>query len=318
MLRYAVVGSGAVGCFYGMRLAHAGAPVQFLIRSGAEEARRLGLDLTSPDGDIHLAAPAAAADWSELEPCDVLLVAVKATANPDVLAQLRRHADRLLGSGGVVLLAQNGIGAEPAFAEAVGDREVLGGLAFLCAQRRGPRWVHHLDFGALTIATHTPDGTPGGTTGVMRAIAADLTATATQVLLDDDLLRARWRKLMWNIPFNPLSVILDATTADLMADPDAVALIRRLMGEVAAAAAAEGHPLPDSLPDDLLGVTARMAPYATSMKLDHDAGRPLEVDTMLGEPLRRAARTGARMPSVAVLHDQLAFLASRGWSRPRG
>lgn len=312
MLRYAVIGSGAVGCFYGIRLAHAGARVQFLMRSGAPEARRLGLDLASPDGDLHLASPDVVGDWSQLEPCDVLLVAVKATANAEVQARLADQAGRLLGPDGAVLLVQNGIGAEAGYAAAVPGREVLGGLAFLCAQRRGPRLVRHLDFGALTMAAFTPEERPAGTTPAMRAIAADLAATATPALLDDDLVRARWRKLMWNVPFNPLSVILDASTAELMADPGTVGLIRRIMAEVARAAAAEGHPLPDTLPDELLAATARMAAYETSMKLDHDAGRPLEVDVMLGQPLRRAARTGTAMPSVAVLHDQVSFLDRRG------
>jgi 2-dehydropantoate 2-reductase len=311
VLRYAVVGSGAVGCFYGIRLAHAGADVQFLMRSGLREVQAHGLDLSSPEGDIHLDDVAVSPDWAALEPCDVLLVAVKATANADVLAHLAEHADRLLAPGAGILLAQNGIGAEPAYAAAAPGREVLGGLAFLCAQRTGPRSVAHLDFGALTVAAHAPDEAAGGITPLMRAIAEDLAAARTPVLLDEDLIRARWRKLLWNIGFNPLSVILDATTDALMADPNTVTLVRTLMTEVAAAAAAEGRELPASLIEDLLATTARMAPYATSMKLDADAGRPMEVEAMLAEPLRRAERAGVAMPGVAVLHHQLAFLDRR-------
>ncbi|MGB7982173.1 MAG: 2-dehydropantoate 2-reductase [Candidatus Nanopelagicales bacterium] len=311
MLRYAVVGSGAVGGFYGIRLAHAGAHVQFLVRHGADEVRAHGLDLTSPQGDLQLSEVAVAADWSALAPCDVLLVAVKATANDDVLTHLRAHADRLLASDAGILLVQNGIGAEPTFAAAAPGREVLAGLAFLCAQRTGPHTVAHLDFGALTLAAHGPDEAPAGVTPLMQAIAADLVAARTAVLLDEDLIRARWRKLMWNIAFNPLSVILDATTDQIMADPDTVALARTLMTDVAAACTAEGRVLPDGLIDELLAATAQMAPYATSMKLDADAGRPLEVDAVLAEPLRRASRSAAAMPSVAVLYQQLAFLDAR-------
>jgi 2-dehydropantoate 2-reductase len=309
--RYAVVGSGAVGGFYGIRLAHAGAPVQFLVRHDAEQVRRHGLDLASPEGDLHVEDVDVAQDWSALQPCDVLLVAVKATANTDVLTQLSEHADRLLAPSGGILLVQNGIGAEADFAAAAPGRQVLGGLAFLCANRTGPCSVAHLDFGALTIAAHAPGEVPAGVTPLMQAIAEDLAAAATACLLDEDLVRARWRKLMWNIPFNPLSVILDARTDALMGDPAAVDLVRQLMGEVAAAAAAEGRVLPEGLVDDLLSATAAMAPYATSMKLDADAGRPLEIEAMLAEPLRRAHRAGVEMPAVAVLHRQLAFLDRR-------
>jgi 2-dehydropantoate 2-reductase len=311
VLRYAVVGTGAVGGFYGIRLAHAGASVQFLVRTGADLVRARGLDLTSPEGNVHLAGVAVAARWDELDPCDVLLVAVKATANEAVLTELTRHAGRLLGDGGSVLLVQNGIGAESRYAAAAAGREVLGGLAFLCAQRTGPCSVAHLDYGPLTLAAHTADERPAGISPRMREVAEDLAAAGIACPLDEDLVRARWRKLMWNVPFNPLSVILDATTDALVADPKSLALIRTVMAEVAAVAAAEGHALPDGLIDELLAATARMAPYATSMKLDAEAGRPLEVDVLLAEPLRRARRAEVAMPSVAVLHEQLAFLDRR-------
>ena len=317
MLRYAVVGSGAVGCFYGIRLAAAGAPVQFLFRHGAELVRARGLRLDSPDGDLHVAAPRIASDWDGLDPCDVLVLATKATANPDVLARLATRSERLVAPSGAVLLVQNGIGAEPALADAAGGRQVLGGLAFLCSRQVGPGHVEHLDYGALTIAAHAPGEAPGGVTPVMRAIAEDLAAAGTTAHLDEDLVRARWRKLMWNIPFNPLSVILAAATDELVGDPGTEALIGTIMAEVAAAAAAEGRPLPDALPGELLAATRRMAPYDTSMKLDADAGRPLEVDAMLGEPLRRAARSGTAMPAVSVLHQQLSLLDRRIRARGR-
>jgi 2-dehydropantoate 2-reductase len=311
VLRYAVVGSGAVGCFYGIRLAHAGAPVQFLVRREADRVRADGLVLRSAEGDLRLPGAGVAGSWAELAPCDVLVVAAKATANDDVLARLTEHADRVLADGGGVLLIQNGIGAETRYAAAAPGRQVLGGLAFLCARQVGPGAVEHLDYGALTIAAHGAGEHAVGVTALMQGIAADLRAARTEVQLDDDLVRARWRKLMWNVPFNPLSVILSAATDELVADPSVVRLIGTLMAEVAAASAAEGRTLPDDLPGQLLAATRRMAPYATSMKLDADAGRPLEVEALLAEPLRRAARTATPMPAATVLRDQLEFLDSR-------
>jgi 2-dehydropantoate 2-reductase len=320
VLRYAVIGMGAVGGFYGIRLAGAGARVQFLVRHDTERVRADGLHLRSPEGDVRLATPDVAADWDELEPSDVLLVATKATANDEVRARLAEHATRLLGPGGGILLAQNGIGAEPGFADAAPGREVLGGLAFLCSRRVGPGRIEHLDYGALTVAAHALGEQPAGITPLMEGVAADLRATGTEVILDEDLVRARWRKLMWNIPFNPLSVILDADTDVLVSDPSTVQLIGTVMAEVAAAAAAEGRDLPVGLAELLLAATRRMAPYATSMKLDWDAGRPMEVDALLGAPLLRAARSGTAMPATTVLHQQLAFLDARaqGGVQPAG
>lgn len=318
MLRYAVVGSGAVGGFYGIRLAAAGASVQFLFRHDADRVRAAGAQLRSAEGDLHVAPARVAASWDELEPCDVLLVATKATSNVEVTSQLARHADRLLGDDGGLLLVQNGIGAEAAFAAAAPGREVLGGLAFLCSRLVAPGIVEHLDYGALTIAVHTADEAPGGITPLMTSLAQDLTCARTEVHLDEDLVRARWRKLMWNVPFNPLSAILAADTEEIVADPSAVALVRTLMAEVAAACAAEGRALPPALPEELLAATRRMAPYATSMRLDAEAGRPMEVDAMLGEPLRRGARSGTPMPAMTVLHRELDFLDRRPRARSAG
>lgn len=316
MLRYAVIGTGAVGGFYGIRLAEAGADVQFMFRRDAHMVRERGLLLTSPLGDVQLTEATVRGSWSELQPCDVLLVAVKATSNAEVRQQLAEHVDRVLAPRGAILLIQNGIGVEADYARF--GVPVLGGLAFLGAKRTGPGTVAHLDFGALTLAAHTHGEQPAGSTPMMRSVAEDLSAARVDTVLDDDLVAARWRKLMWNVPFNPLSVILDATTDEIMADESAVGLVRRVMQEVASAAAAEDRPIPAEFVDGLLAVTAHMAPYATSMKLDADAGRPMEVDVLLAEPLRRARRAGVDMPSVQVLLDQLAFLDRRNATRGQG
>lgn len=116
MLRHTVVGSGAVGCFYGVRLAHAGAAVQFLFRHDADDVRAHGLVLESPEGDTELREVSVSSDWAGLAPCDVLLVAAKATAHEEILKRLREHIGRLVVPGGIVMLVQNGIGAESAYA----------------------------------------------------------------------------------------------------------------------------------------------------------------------------------------------------------
>jgi 2-dehydropantoate 2-reductase len=309
--RYAVVGSGAVGLFYGIQLAVGGAEVTFLDRRGAQAIRSRGVVIHSPRGDLSVTRPSVAAGWDELSPCDVLLVATKATANADVLEDLTRHADRVLPAGGAVLLIQNGIGAESGFAAAAPGRDVLAGLAFLGARRTEPGVVEHLGYGTLTLAHYRADEGPAGVTVAMNQIADDLRAGGVEVVLDDDLVRARWQKLMWNLPFNPLSVLLDASTHELVGDPDAAALVRALMAEVVEIAAAEGHPLPGGLAEILVAATTTMAPYDTSMRVDADAGRPLEVETIVGEPVRRAHRAGVPVPRAEMLLSLLRFTDRR-------
>lgn len=312
MTSYAIVGVGAVGGFYGIHLARSGAEVHFLLRSADPGDQALRMD--TPNGVIEVRNGAQCQfhhDLADVPQVDVVLVAVKATANEAVIPQVAG----LLRPGGAVLLVQNGIDAEPQYATALPeDAEVLGGLAFLGAHRTAPTRFVHVDHGALTIGRYLPDYRPAGESPAMAAVAADLARAEVPCVPAPDLLAARWQKLIWNIPFNGLSVLLQARTDALMADPSSAQLARALMDEVVAAAAADGRALPEGLIDQMLEVTREMPPYAPSMHLDYQHGRPLEVQAMYRNPLRRAEHSGAQMPRTAMLADALAFLDARNRS----
>jgi len=117
--------------------------------------------------------------------------------------------------------------------------------------------------------------------------------------------------LMWNVPFNGLSVVLDASTKALIEDPSATALARTLMEEVAAASAAWGRPQPEDAIEKTLEHTKQMVPYDSSMRLDYLAGRPLEIEAILGNPLRAGEQAGVPVPSLRMLYRQLHFLQSQ-------
>jgi 2-dehydropantoate 2-reductase len=283
MTTYAVIGVGGVGGYYGTNLAASGADVHFLIRGAASPGDRL--ELSSPDGDITLRPGRDCQvhrDWSTVPPVDIAVVAVKATANAEVAGRL----GPIVRPGGAVVLIQNGIDEEPRFATALGSEvEVIGGLAFLASYRRSATRFVHIDYGTLTVAAFRPGYARAAPTAAMTALAQDLGRRGIPVVLTEDLLQARWQKLAWNLPFNGLSVVLDATTDALMAHEPIQGLIAELMGEVQAAAAGDGRPLGEDLPEQLLALTRRMRPYASSMKLDFDARRPLEVDALpCGDP----------------------------------
>jgi 2-dehydropantoate 2-reductase len=305
--RYAIIGTGAVGGFYGARLARAGCEVHFLLRSDFEHVREHGLRVDSVAGDFRLARVHAHGRAEDLPACDVVVVALKATQN-DRLAELLTAA---AGEGGLVLMLQNGLGGEQAAAEVVGPDRVLGGLAFICAEKAGPGQVRHLDYGFLTLADYAADGRPRGITDRLRAVGADFEAAGVDVALAEDLVLARWKKLVWNVPFNGLSVVLDAGTDALLVDPDARALVVDLMDEVRAGAAACGREIEPAFRDHMLDLTERMTPYRTSMKLDADRGRPMEVEAIFGAPLRAARAGGTDLPHIATLYRQLRFLDAR-------
>jgi 2-dehydropantoate 2-reductase len=319
-LRYAMVGTGAIGGYYGACLQRGGAEVHFLLHSDYDQVVQRGLTVESGAGNFALPAVRAHRSTATMPPVDVVLIALKTTQNqllPNLLAPV-------LGPKTAVLTLQNGFAIEDDLAPWVGDRPLLGGLCFICANKVGPGTIRHIDYGTLLLGQHRRDRQPAGVSPLLRAIAADFEAGQVPVELTDDLRLARWRKLVWNIPFNGLSVILNATTDAMMADPDIRQLAEQLMAEVIEASQRDGEALSPGqgrhlsaeLIPQMLAHTEQMRPYRTSMKLDFDAGRPLEVEAIYGNSLRAAQAAGAAVPKIDMLYRQLKFCDSRSVQEP--
>ncbi|MEC4893807.1 MAG: putative 2-dehydropantoate 2-reductase [Oscillatoria sp. PMC 1051.18] len=301
---YAIIGTGAIGGFYGACLQRDRHDVHFLLRSDYDRVQEHGLIIESVQGDFTLPHVQAYNDAAKMPACDVAVVALKATQN-HILRQILPH---VLKDDGVVLLLQNGLGCEPEIAEIVGSRRVIGGLCFICANKVGAGHIRHLDYGAVKLAEYADDYQACGITGKMREIAGDFEAAGIPVELGEDLARSRWEKLIWNIPYNGLSVVLDATTEEMMADKEMRLLITNLMQEVLLGAKSNGREIPDSFVQKNLDHTDKMEPYLTSMKLDYDRQQPLEIEAIFGNPLRSAAAAGVSLPRIEMLYQQLKFL----------
>lgn len=304
---YAILGTGALGGFYGACLQKAGLDVHFLLRSDREHVSKHGLVIESPDGNFTLPHVHAYGDVREMPRCDVVAVTMKTTQNH----LLSKMLPDVVKDNGVVLVLQNGLGIEEEVAQIVGSERVMGGMCFICSNKVGPGRIRHLDYRLITLGEYAPNYQSCGITERMRQIAGDFELAGIPIVLAEDLLRVRWEKLVWNIPFNGLSVVLDATTNTLMANVHIRGLVEQLMGEVVAGAAASGCLLSPNIIDKMIDHTIKMKPYRTSMKIDYDEGRPLEVETMFGNPLRKAQADGANLPQIAMLYQQLKFLEAK-------
>jgi 2-dehydropantoate 2-reductase len=296
--RYVVLGCGAVGGLYGARLAAAGHEVGFVARSDVDVLRRDGLRVDSVDGDVLLPGGsfAASADPADLGLADVVVVAVKTTAN-GALADL---LGPVVGPSTIVAVFQNGLGVEAvADVAAPGAAAVVGGLCFVCSAKPGPGHVVHADYGAVTVAPYR------GGLAAAEAVADDLVGSGSIAEATADLTTARWRKLLWNIPFNGLTALLDVGTDALLADPAGRARVEALMREVVAGGAACGAALTLADVDDMVAKTEAMVPYRASMAVDLAAGRPLELDAIYAAPLRAAAEADSAMPAVEQLLAEL-------------
>jgi 2-dehydropantoate 2-reductase len=308
--RYVVVGCGAVGGLYGARLVAAGHEVAFLARSDVDVLRRAGLRVDSVDGDLMLppGSFAASDDPAELGIAEVVVVALKTTANGALAGLLRP----LVGDGTTIAVLQNGLGVEGvADGAAPGAAAVLGGMCFVCSTKAGPGHVVHTDYGAVTVAPHR------GGMAAAQAVTADLVGAGVEAVALDDLATARWRKLLWNVPFNGLTALLGVGTDALLADPAGRARVEELMTEVVAGGAACGAALSAADAADMVALTEAMVPYRSSMALDLDAGRPLELDAIYAAPVRAAREAGVEMHAVDALRVELAHASSPNvWGRP--
>ena len=289
----AVVGAGAIGLYYGGRLAAAGGDVRFLARADYATLMRDGLKVESVHGDFSVPKLRAFRTPEEIGPVDLVIVAWKATANP----LLRQVLAPLLHAQSQVLTLQNGLGNCECIAEITGPARVLGGLCFVCINRLAPGRIQHSAAGKVAIGEWRP-----GVLGRAAAIARRFKAAGVPAVAVDNLQQAQWEKLVWNISFNGFSVAEGGVTTDvLLASPAIEAEIRAVMAEVIAAARALGLELGDELIDFHVARTRPMGPYRTSSMIDFVAGRELEVMSIWQEPLRQAQAAGVAMPHTAEL-----------------
>ena len=190
--------------------------------------------------------------WNRCPPAMSTIVGLKTIRNR-LLADLLPASTR---NGGIVLVLQNGLDVEADTAAVVGVDRVLGGCCFLCSNKIGPGHIRHLDYGRIVFGEYA-SGQRTVTPRVQR-ICDELVSAGIDAQATDDLRLTRWRKLLWNIPFNGLSVSLDASTKDLIDDPDSLALVDAVIREVHSAAAACGVEIPEEMIEKTIEVTKSM------------------------------------------------------------
>jgi len=291
----AIVGSGAVGCYYGGRLAQHGQNVHFLFRSMYDAVHSRGLVVQSLDGNFSIPPDRLHAyhDPRQMPKADLIIVALKTTSNDQYHSLIRP----LLKEQTLILTIQNGLGNEDQLAELFGEKRILGGLAFVCINRMEDGSIRHFDHGKISLAEFV--GPPQARTEQIAKMFADCQVRCE---LLDDLRYARWEKLIWNVPFNGLGAVLDKTTDQLIATNEGQAIVRTLMAEIIAVAASLGISFPPEIIDQKIEHTLSMGAYRTSMQIDRQQHRPLEVESILGRPLEIARRKNITTPYLEMLY----------------
>lgn len=301
----AIIGSGALGLYYGAMLQHAGEEVHFLLRRDLEAIKTGGLSITSANGDFHLDKVNGYASSADMPTVDTVIIGLKTFDNHDMEPLIRP----LLHETTAILTLQNGLGNEEQLATLFGKQRILGGVAFLCSNRGEPGIVHHLGQGKIRLGEFT-----GGLSPRACALQEQFKRAGVPCEAVADLKKARWEKLVWNIPFNGLCALTQCTTDQLLNHPPTRELVKTLMDEVILAANAQelSAPISDEFATQLVHLTEGMGNYQPSMMIDRQQQRTLELASIYATPLQHAAQQGVSMPQTTMLYS----LLSLGENRP--
>ena len=295
----AVVGTGALGMYYGAKLAQSGIPVTFLARRDLAHLQKHGIQIRCPYKDFQLQPVRAFGRPEEIGPVDLVLICVKTTANAD----LKKLLPPLLGPDTVVCTLQNGLGNEELLATIAGKERVLGGVCHVCVSRPEPGVARNMACTDIKFSDLS-----GGDTPRARSLAKIFSAAGVGCTVAPSIGSARWYKLVWNVPFNGLGIAGGPggrNTHQVLEDSSLHQEAKDLMAEVLAASAKLGYPQDPNLIEKEIARTRTMGHYKSSSQLDWEAGKPVELESIWGEALRQGTTAGVSMPHLRSLYEKL-------------
>jgi 2-dehydropantoate 2-reductase len=302
-------GTGAVGSFYAGKLSQAGASVSVVSRSDYDVVKKHGIRINSTLGDFHFIPEKVLKSGAEYNDSpDYVIVATKVLPEINVYDIIK---DAVTPESTIVLL-QNGIEIEKPVAEKFLHNEIISALAFICVSRPDYGNVYHQDYGRIIIGRY-----PGGGSDKVSLLAGMFAKSGLPIERTDDVITARWKKLLWNAPFNPLSVICGgADTKEMLGNPYIKNLCREVMNEVLQISIADGHPLDESMISKNIEDTEKMTPYKTSMLLDYENKRPMEVEAILGNAVKLAGNYGIQLVYIQTLYALLSIINFKNLKSP--
>lgn len=309
-LKIAVVGAGAIGCYFGGLLARQHVNVVFVARNKTlERLRHHELIVKSVKGNFKVPVHVIDADHLKNDSSyDFILLAVKSTAIDEVMPELQA----LSGPRTKIICLLNGIGNEEKLAERFGDDRIVGGSAFISIIREAPAVVNHIGEERLAIGEWKR-----GTSDPGLVLLAELFRKAdVKVELTADIRRIKWEKLLWNIVYNPVTALTGTRVGEALADPDLRALLTTVKAEYLAVAQAEGIQISGAYSDQVLLPDQSVQYHKTSMLQDYEHGRKMELESILGFAIKTAHRHGTNVRTIEALHHLLRFTEKKQINHP--
>ena len=324
-MRFLIAGAGAIGAYIGARMAQAGFDVTLFARGPHLRAmQERGVEVKSAEGDF-VARPAIASSLQEVGPVDVVFLGIKAHGLPQLASQLRP----VLGPDTTVVSTQNGIPwcyfqgfggdweglrlerVDPGgvISSAIEARRVVGSIVYFSTEITAPGVIQHIEGNRISLGE--PDGTRSDR---CRRIAEALIASGLRCPVTTRIRHEIWVKVLGNASFNPVSALTRATLVQMVRDPGVCLLIRNIMQEVEAVSSKLGMELPVSIDQRIAGAE-KVGEHKTSMLQDLEAGRPIELEALVGAVVELGERVGLPMSYTRTVYSCTKLL---GESAARG
>ncbi len=320
-MKFLIAGAGAIGAYVGARMANAGFDVALYARGPhlrAMQAR--GVRVKSVEGDFE-AHPRVAGSLDEIGPVDVVFLGVKAHSLTSLAPQLRP----VLGPETSIVSTQNGVPwwffqgfggdwnnlrlerVDPGgvISAAIESRRVIASIIYFSTEIIEPGVIQHTEGNRMSLGE--PDGSRSERS---RTIADALIKSGLRAPITTRMRHEIWVKILGNVAFNPISALTGATLVQMTRDPDIATLVRNIMQEAEAVAAKLGLELPVSIDQRIAGAE-KVGEHKTSMLQDLEAGRPLELEAVVGAVLELGERLGLPMPHMRTVYSCTKLLAKQ-------
>ncbi|MCZ6906506.1 MAG: 2-dehydropantoate 2-reductase [Deltaproteobacteria bacterium] len=299
VFRVAVMGAGAVGGYFGARLAASGQEVAFVARGRHLEAMKgHGLRVKSIQGDLHNRSQFTS-DPEEVGPVDLIVFCVK---SHDTEEASRRMAP-LVGEKTSILSLQNGVDNPDKIAAHWGKERVLAGAAYIGAQITAPGTIEHRAAGRITLGE-----LDGGITQETKALCDLFNKAQVPCTVSPEIRKVLWGKLVWNAPFCALASVAGATVEDIVESESLTNLAVGCMEEVMEAARTQGIDLGHSIVSETLNLSHSLGDFKPSMLQDLEAGKPLEYEALNGIVVKTLRKAGKEAPFNQTFHALLQSL----------
>jgi len=294
----AIIGAGAVGSFYGAKLLHHKYSVQFQSKTSSKKMQNKTMKIQSIWGDFEV-EPSFFKNTTQMKKADIIIMSMKVIGQIDYKIFL----DPIINRETIILCLFNGINEEEKIQKIYPKNIILGGLAFTCINRISSELISHTDYGMIKIGASQKEDIK-----YAEYLESIFQHAKIEVIVGFPLRQFRWQKLLWNIPFNSLSVILNGVTTDkIINNKEMLELSRALMRETKDIANYEGYDITEKDIEQMITNTQKMESYKTSMMLDFVNNKKMEVETIVGEPIRLAEKYKIFIPNMKLIYQILKY-----------